>query len=34
MKSFMTWIGGKNSLKKEIISRFPTEFNRYIEVFG
>lgn len=34
MKSFMTWIGGKNSLKKEIISRFPANFNRYIEVFG
>jgi DNA adenine methylase len=28
-------MGGKNSLKKEIVKRFPdTEFNRYIEVFG
>ncbi|GKX27795.1 hypothetical protein SH1V18_02750 [Vallitalea longa] len=35
MRSFMSWMGGKNSLKKEIVKRFPaTEFNRYIEVFG
>ncbi len=28
-------MGGKNSLKKEIVKRFPdTEYNRYIEVFG
>ena len=26
--------GGKNYLKKEIIKRFPDEFDRYIEVFG
>ncbi|WP_273327841.1 DNA adenine methylase [Vallitalea guaymasensis] len=35
MRSFVSWMGGKNSLKKEIVKRFPTtEFNRYIEVFG
>lgn len=35
MRSFISWMGGKNSLKKEIVKRFPdTEFNRYIEVFG
>lgn len=34
MNSFIGWIGGKNYLKKEIVSRFPDNFNRYIEVFG
>lgn len=34
MNSFIGWIGGKNFLKKEIVSRFPSGFNRYIEVFG
>jgi DNA adenine methylase len=34
MNSFIGWIGGKNFLKKEIVSRFPEKFNRYIEVFG
>ncbi len=35
MKSFISWMGGKNNLKKEIVKRFPaTEFNRYVEVFG
>lgn len=35
MKSFISWIGGKNLLKKEIVSRFPNEsFDPYIEVFG
>ncbi|WP_113673770.1 DNA adenine methylase [Vallitalea guaymasensis] len=35
MRSFISWMGGKNNLKKEIVKRFPdTEFNRYIEVFG
>lgn len=34
MNSFIGWIGGKNSLKKEIVSKFPEKFNRYIEVFG
>ncbi len=34
MNSFIGWIGGKNSLKKEIVSRFPENFGRYIEVFG
>ncbi len=30
----MPWIGGKTSLIKEILPRFPTNYNRYIEVFG
>ena len=34
MNSFMSWIGGKKALRYEIISRFPTDYKRYIEVFG
>ena len=30
----MSWIGGKKALRDEIISRFPTDYKRYIEVFG
>ncbi|MBR9649447.1 DNA adenine methylase, partial [Clostridium tyrobutyricum] len=34
MNSFISWIGGKKLLRKEIVKRFPEKFNRYIEVFG
>lgn len=35
MNSFISWIGGKKLLRKEIIQRFPKEkIERYIEVFG
>ena len=34
MKSFIPWIGGKNLLANRIISMFPDNFSRYIEVFG
>ena len=35
MDSFMGWIGGKRTLRKAILERFPTdEVERYIEVFG
>jgi DNA adenine methylase len=34
MNSFIPWVGGKRLLRKQIISLFPTGFNRYIEVFG
>ena len=34
MNSFITWVGGKKALRKEIINRFPTTISRYIEVFG
>lgn len=34
MNSFIGWIGGKKLLRKEIVKRFPKNFNRYIEVFG
>jgi DNA adenine methylase len=34
MNSFIGWIGGKKLLRKEIVKRFPEQFNRYIEVFG
>ena len=34
MKSFIPWIGGKSQLAKKIISMFPENFDRYIEVFG
>lgn len=35
MDSFMTWIGGKKSLRNEIVSRFPDDkSDKYVEVFG
>ncbi|MCM1525473.1 MAG: DNA adenine methylase [Ruminococcus sp.] len=34
MKSFIPWIGGKTLLAKKILSEFPDDFGRYIEVFG
>ena len=34
MNSFIGWIGGKNYLKKQIISLIPENTERYIEVFG
>ena len=34
MKSFIPWVGGKSCLAKKIISMFPDNFDRYIEVFG
>lgn len=34
MNSFLSWVGGKNYLKKEIVSRFPEKYEKYIEVFG
>jgi DNA adenine methylase len=36
MNSFIAWIGGKKLLRKAILERFPdpSEYDRYIEVFG
>ncbi len=35
MNSFISWIGGKKLLRKNIIAQFPEKgFGRYIEVFG
>lgn len=34
MKSFIPWIDGKSQLAKTIVSMFPDNFDRYIEVFG
>lgn len=34
MKSFIPWIGGKSLLAKRIVSMFPDDFDRYVEVFG
>lgn len=34
MKSFIPWIGGKSQLARKIVSMFPDDFDRYIEVFG
>ena len=34
MNSFIPWIGGKKLLRKQILARFPDNFDRYIEVFG
>lgn len=34
MNSFISWIGGKNYLKKTITERIPQSISRYIEVFG
>ena len=34
INSFMSWIGGKKSLRELIVSLFPLYYERYIEVFG
>ncbi len=34
MDSFLSWVGGKKRLRKEILSYFPQRIDRYIEVFG
>lgn len=34
MNSFISWVGGKNYLKKEIVKNFPERYSKYIEVFG
>jgi len=34
MDSPIPWVGGKKILRDEILSRFPFEYKRYIEVFG
>ena len=34
MNSFISWVGGKKLLRKDIINRFPSAFDRYVEVFG
>ena len=30
----MSWVGGKKALRDEILSRFPLNFEKYVEVFG
>ena len=34
MNSFISWVGGKKLLRKQIIEQFPEQYDRYIEVFG
>ncbi|MDE6679018.1 MAG: DNA adenine methylase [Ruminococcus sp.] len=34
MKSFIAWMGGKRLLAPKIVSLFPNDIDRYIEVFG
>ncbi len=34
LNSFMSWIGGKKSLRYLIVNLFPLYYERYIEVFG
>lgn len=34
LNSFMSWIGGKKSLRELIVNLFPLYYERYIEVFG
>ena len=34
MKSIISWIGGKRALVPEILPRFPSNFKKYVEVFG
>ena len=34
MNSFMSWVGGKKSLRDAFLARFPPYYERYIEVFG
>lgn len=34
MNSFLSWIGGKKSLRKQLLAEFPESIDRYVEVFG
>lgn len=34
MKSFIPWIGGKTLLAKRIVSLFPQDIGRFVDVFG
>lgn len=34
MNSFISWVGGKKLLRKQIIKEFPEYYKRYVEVFG
>ena len=34
MNSFISWIGGKKLLRERIVSMFPTNYEKYVEVFG
>ncbi|MEA4968352.1 hypothetical protein SDC9_88140 [bioreactor metagenome] len=34
MDSFIGWVGGKKALRDVIISKFPENIGRYVEVFG
>ena len=34
MNSFISWIGGKKSLRKQLLAEFPESIDRYVEVFG
>lgn len=34
MNSFMSWVGGKKSLRDAVLARLPPYYERYIEVFG
>ena len=35
MNSFVSWVGGKKLLRKEIIKKFPKEeIEKYVEPFG
>jgi len=34
MNSFISWVGGKKLLRKEICNMIPDKIDRYIEVFG
>lgn len=34
MNSFISWGGGKKLLREHIVSMFPTNYDRYVDVFG
>ena len=34
MDSFLSWIGGKKLLRKAITQEFPSDYKKYVEVFG
>lgn len=34
MNSFLSWIGGKKSLRSKICEQFPEKYEKYVEVFG
>ena len=34
MDSFISWVGGKKLLRRKILEQFPSNYKKYVEVFG